>query len=124
MKNVFIVLGLFLVNSGVFAEVELEDVVGNYEVTIPDILSATNSVMFAKDGTVVLVEKNPYGTLECEGRARVVDETIVSEVICANGMKFTQVVDMKNISDFAEFTAPLYRSLYGTEVMSHFRRIE
>ena len=122
-KKILTGLIVFLVSFSLRGAVTLEKVAGEYEVTVPG-LPITNLVSLGEDGAVLLLEEGPYGELECEGSAQVIDGNIIqSEVTCANGMTFTQRINLQGVSDYDNFSAPLFSSLYKREIMADFKRV-
>lgn len=102
---------------------ELEDIAGVYDISSEN-APVINVVKIEANGSVYLIENGPYGALECEGSATLVNDMLTSEVTCDNGASFTQRVNLSGVSDLSEFSAPVYSSLYGMEVVMNVMRLE
>ena len=118
------ILSLFLVSFSVCGAVTLGDIVGEYEVTMPNIEIVT-MVDLSGDGKITIVKKSLFVDLTCQGYAEVVEESILeSRVVCENGLEIVDRIDFKNVSDFDKFSAPVYSSLYDmNEVVADFKLI-
>lgn len=72
------------------------------------------------DGTEVVIEK-----LECQGIAELNLGIITSNVSCKNGTSFEQRVRLLEATgevQSGEFSAPVYSSLYATEIIMKFKK--
>jgi hypothetical protein len=75
------------------------------------------------NGAVKLTEQSPYGKLECSGKAGIKADILSSKVKCEDGQEFTQKINLKGVNSFGKFSAPVYSSLYGQEVVMNFEKI-
>jgi hypothetical protein len=64
------------------------------------------------------------GEYTCSGEAELSDDILESSVSCDNGLTFTQRIDLSGVSNFDEFTAPVFSSLYGMEFPMNFKRLK
>jgi hypothetical protein len=101
----------------------VQNLIGTYEVTpVLEGIQISNIITLTKDLKVTLVEKSPYGEFNCSGNATIIGTIVESKVTCENGAEFTQKVNFKNVTNFDNFSAPVYSSLYDEEMPMNFKR--
>jgi len=118
-----LIFALTLISSQAFA-FNLKEVSGKYSAKY-DSVPINSVITIESNGTINLVEKSVHGApLVCNGKAKVKNNKITSNVKCVNGFTFEQVVNLTNVKNLNEFTAPVYSTLFGQEVMVSFKRIQ
>lgn len=120
LKKLIISLSLF-VSTQAFA-LNFNEIAGTYEATVPGI-PIQNIITVYTDGEVEFTEKSYEGEFTCYGQAEIKDFVLKSEVECPNGQSFFQEVDLTNVTNYSDFTAPVYSSLYEVKVMMLFTRL-
>jgi hypothetical protein len=101
----------------------LNDIQGKYRVSHPE-APVENIVTIKADGTVSLIEKSAiFGEFKCEAKAKIKGEKVISEMICENGADFVQTINLAGITNFNNFKAPVYSSLYEAEFEMIFERL-
>ena len=108
------------------ANFKIADLVGKYVITHPQ-FPVVNEVTITKRGTVTLVEKSKAGTLACRGKAKITENVLESNVTCKkseNKIQFTQRINLKDVTDLKNFSAPVFSSLYDMELIMNFKLIE
>lgn len=111
---------LSLTSLTVFAA-DFSQLAGTYEVSAKGI-PVSNTITINENGSVELIEKSPYGILNCAGQATIQENIVESYVVCENGQEFTQRIDLSNVVNFENFTASVYSSLYDMELAMNFSR--
>ncbi len=121
MKTAFFTL-ITLTFTQFASAASLSDLVGGYKITHAQIPALT-VVSIKADGSVKLTEQSPYGKLECKGKATLKANILTSKVKCEDGQEFSQKINLKGVTTFSKFSAPVYSSLYGQEIVMNFEKI-
>lgn len=123
MKKLMMMTAVFAISAQAHA-LSLQDLAGTYKVT-SEVAPISNTVTLGADGSVILVEKSPYGTIKCQGQANLsADKVLTSEVTCANDLSFFQKIDLSKVTKLKSFKAPVYSSLYDAEVVMDFVKVK
>ncbi len=118
----FFLLSLSILTFNAFA-LDFKDLAGTYEVS-SQMVPVINIVTIDEEGAVEIEERSPMGTFNCQGRAKIEDEVVVSKVTCPeNGAEFMQKIDFKGVTLGETFTAKVFSSLYQLELPMNFRKL-
>jgi hypothetical protein len=120
MKKLLI-LAIALTSVQTFA-VTLKDLSGKYSVS-SDIIPVNNIITIDSKGGVTLVENSVYGALSCKGTSTLAANKISSKMVCANGSSFEQVINLTNVTNLKSFSAPVYSTLFGQEIVMKFNKL-
>lgn len=102
----------------------LKEVSGKYSAT-SDNIPVKNIITIDSKGKITLVEKSVHGApLVCNGKAVLRKNLIKSKLTCVNGFSFEQVINLSGVTNLNSFSAPVYSTLFGQEVMMTFKKIE
>lgn len=121
MVVLMVILGLWVQPSWA-SVLSLSKIAGTYEVT-SEVAPIINVIEISASGEVKLIERSPYGMLNCKGKATLKKGVLESLVTCDNGQKFTQRVNLNGVEHFDRFTANVFSSLYEAEVPMKFVRL-
>lgn len=119
MKKLMIAFLLLFTPLAFAQNFTFQDLQGLYEITHPEI-PVTNIIEINADGTVFFIESSPMGEFSCEGEATLKNNIIESSMKCENGAEFSQQVDLTEVTDLNEFSAPVFSSLYGATLEMDF----
>jgi hypothetical protein len=142
MNYIFLFFVLLSSNLVHAEEVSFNQLIGNYSVeskgpvtVLGDGVSVRYDITLKANETIELVESvvqtlNNSETvlmkMECAGSVTLDNEqNLISNVKCTNGEEFIQRINLSQIEDIsaANFSAPVYSSLYGMTVEMLFKRI-
>ena len=124
MKSL-ILLTVVLLSSVSFGQIRglsFANLAGTYEATATG-LPIKTTLTINVHGDITLVETSGGRSFHCTGKARLDNGIVSSSVVCTNDARFDQRINLSNISNLRNFQAPVYSSLFGTEVLHNFRRI-
>ncbi len=116
---------------------QFKDLVGSYKVTSSLMPGVENFVTLAENGSVTLKEVHPEGSINCDGKATIVGQVLISNMSCKHiafaneEITYTQKIDLSTIKplgadkleDADMFEAIVFTSLLEMEIPMVFERV-
>ena len=100
----------------------LNDLVGTYKVTLKE-APVVSTITVKANGTVEIVETSPVDEVVCTGFARIENDDFLSRVTCNNGAVVDQRVSLSQVKSLDAFSAMVYSSGFGGEVLMDFVKL-
>ena len=116
---------------------QFKDLVGSYKATSSLMPGIENFVTFEENGSVTLKEVHPEGSINCDGKATIVGQVLISNMSCKHiafaneEIIYTQKIDLSTIKplgadkleDADMFEAIVFTSLLEMEIPMVFERV-
>ncbi len=140
-----LILGLLMFSSLSFAgEIEFEQIVGKYRMISKNPITTLESgftmeeiITISESHSIHLIDRiiqsvegqepRIFKEFTCNGIVVLdADDNLISEVLCGNGDKYIQKIDLSGVEDIMakEFMVPVYTSLHNTNIEMIINRID